>query len=58
MKKTGKPFCRDTPFDEAWNAWKVFALSEEETSRKEYIEAAKEELSFLKSLLTKRKNLI
>lgn len=57
MKKTGKHFCADTPYNDAWNAWKVFE-KKGLTSHQEYIEAAKEELSFLKSLLTNRKNLI
>lgn len=47
MEKTGREFCRDTPYDDAWNAW-----CNRESDPEKYIEAANEELDFLKSLLT------
>ena len=52
MKKTGREFCGDTPYNDAWRRWDKFKINKTEESRLAYIEAAKLELDFLKSLLT------
>lgn len=48
--KTGKPYCHDTPYDSAWEAWG----SADEYPRT-WRNAATAEIRFLRSLLPKKK---
>ena len=52
MKRTGISQCQNTPYNAAWRRWDEFKINKTEESRLAYIEAAKLELDFLKSLLT------
>lgn len=48
MNRTGVNKCQNTPYDAAWIRWDEFKINKTEA----YIESAKLELDFLKSLLT------
>lgn len=50
--RTGRPFCVESPYISAWNAWFLWNSRPENTERRDRAHAAaRDEVAFLKSLL-------